>query len=411
MYGESGFNFSSGASFRYHTPTLAPLLLKARCKLPLRQDSDPGMNRRPNIRNESRTYAFKVGLAAALATVASIYIGSGQLAHFDPALFWYALGSVLTAYAVGYRFTLWASRPPSRMYFKRGFQFLVGAGPRYPLRSTDEAAPRPSSRISSHAELARASAVNMGAQNFIRKRSYYRWIMHLCLSGGCSVAFAVTFPLVFGWIHFSTTPENAETYNVVALGFVVDTFSIHSIKAHLAFNALNIAGIVVMIGLAMAAYRRLTDAGERAVQTFYDDILPLLLIAFVTVTGLALTLSYKFLEGLGHHTMVWIHLASVLALLFYIPFGKLFHMFQRSCSLCVAMYRKAGRVEEQATCLITGESYAAKRHVDDLQTVLDQLGFNYRFTTESGDEFHYQNISPKGRRRLVAFNQGRLLGR
>ena len=341
------------------------------------------------------------GSAAAFATIAGIYIGSGAMAHFDPALFWYALASVLAAFAVAYRFTLWASRPPSRMYFKRGFQLLLRRGPRY-----GKAAPAAPER-----ELAKAGAVNFAGQNFIRKRSYYRWIMHLCLSGGCTLAFAVTFPLVFGWIHFTTPTEDAEIYNVVAFGMVVDTFSIHSAKAFLAFNVLNIAGVAVMIGLAMAGYRRLTDAGERATQTFYEDILPLILIAFVTVTGLALTFSYKFLEGLGHQAMVWIHMASVIALLFYIPFGKLFHMFQRSCALCVAMYKKAGKSEEQATCLVTGEPYASKRHVEDLKEVLDQLGFDYRLETADGKTVHYQDISPQGRRRLVALGQGRALDR
>lgn len=360
-------------------------------------------NRHMTHRNQpnSKHRALLAGLSLSAIVVAGIYFGSGQLEHFDPALFWYAIGSVLAAFAVAYRFTLWASRPPSRMYFKRGAQLLFRTGPKF----TKSASPF------TEAELAKAAAVNFAGQNFIRRRSYYRWIMHLCLSGGCTLAFAVTFPLVFGWIHFTTPLDESEVYNVVAFGFTVDTFSIHSVKAFLAFNALNIAGIAVMVGLAMAGYRRMTDAGERAVQTFYEDILPLILIAFVTITGLALTVSYKFLEGLYHQSMVWIHLVSVLALIFYIPFGKLFHMFQRTCSLCVSMYKKAGAKEEQATCIVTGEPFTSKRHVEDLKEVLDQLGFNYRFETEDGESVHYQDISPKGRRRLIALNQGKQLKR
>src|SRR2546421_6156857 len=38
-----------------------------------------------------------------------------SLKHFDPALVWYAIGSVLAAFAVGYRFAVWTQRPPSRM--------------------------------------------------------------------------------------------------------------------------------------------------------------------------------------------------------------------------------------------------------------------------------------------------------
>jgi hypothetical protein len=49
-------------------------------------------------------------------------------------------------------------------------------------------------------------------------------------------------------------------------------------------------------------------------------------------------------------------------------------------------------------------------HVEDLKAVLDQLGFNFRFATAEG-EIHYQDICPPCRRRLLALNQGRALGR
>src|SRR6185436_13964808 len=120
-----------------------------------------------------------------------------------------------------------------------------------------------------------ALARNFVAQEFIRRRGAARWIMHLCLSGGCTLAFAITFPLVFGWIHFESFADNAEMYRVNVFGLNVDSFSIHSLKALLMFNALNIAGVLVLIGLFMAAGRRLTDAGERATQTFFEDIMPL----------------------------------------------------------------------------------------------------------------------------------------
>jgi hypothetical protein len=234
--------------------------------------------------------------------------------------------------------------------------------------------------------------------------------MHLCLSGGCTLAFAITFPLVFGWIHFESFPDNAEMYRVIMFGAAVDSFSVHSFKAMMMFNALNISAVLVLIGLVMASFRRITDAGERATQTFFEDILPLMLIFAVTATGLALTVCYKFLAGRGHHLWAIVHMASVVALLIYIPYGKLFHMFQRTCSLCVARYKKAGAVGLRAACRRCGEDYASQMHVDDLKTVLDELGFNYRFATANG-EVHYQDICPACRRRLLALNQGRTLGR
>jgi len=200
-------------------------------------------------------------------------------------------------------------------------------------------------------------------------------------------------------------------YDVVAFGVQLESFSIHSIKAALIFNALNIAGILVLIGLVLASIRRMTDAGELATQTFYEDILPLLIIAVVTITGLALTVSYTFMDGQGHGALAWIHMISVIALILYIPFGKLFHMFQRVVSLSVTAYKKAGDNEQKASCLATREHYASQRHVDDLKIVLEELGFDYRYETSDGRLVHYQDISPQGRRRLIALNQGKALGR
>ncbi|MBI2946955.1 MAG: hypothetical protein HYY23_04870, partial [Verrucomicrobia bacterium] len=64
------------------------------------------------------------GLAVALALAAGIYVGSHGLKHFDRAVMGYAVGSVLAAFAVAYRFAVWVQRPPSRMYFVRGCQLL-----------------------------------------------------------------------------------------------------------------------------------------------------------------------------------------------------------------------------------------------------------------------------------------------
>ena len=36
---------------------------------------------------------------------------------------------------------------------------------------------------------------------------------------GCILAFAITFPLVFGWIHFETLPGDLESYRTFVFGF------------------------------------------------------------------------------------------------------------------------------------------------------------------------------------------------
>jgi nitrate reductase gamma subunit len=298
------------------------------------------------------------------------------------------------------------------MYFKRGFQLSFQKLEAGSSRREEAQTETSSHRFVPHGAgtLGAALARNFVAQEFIRRRGGYRWIMHLCLSGGCTLAFAITFPLVFGWIHFESFANDAEMYRVIMFGAPVDSFNVHSFKALVMFNALNISAVLVLIGLVMASIRRLTDAGERATQTFFEDILPLMLIFAVTATGLALTVCYKFLAGHGHHLWAIVHMASVVALLIYIPYGKLFHMFQRTCSLCVSRYKKVGAAGPRAACRRCGVDYASQMHVDDLKTVLDQLGFNYRFAAASG-EVHYQDICPACRRRLLALNQGRTVGR
>lgn len=359
------------------------------------------------------------GAIAALVVIAGIWLGSQRLKHFDPALIWYATGSVLAAFAVAYRFTVWAQRPPSRLYFKRGLELFFNrhgiSVPRITHHASRANAPtlqriNDFTPASSGLTAVRAFAIGFVAQNFIRRRSVYRWIMHLCLSGGCTLAFAITFPLVFGWVHFEPSGDNAGIYRVNLLGFDAGSFGVHGALAFVVFNLLNLSALAVMAGLVMAAIRRCVNAGERAVQTFSGDILPLLLIFFVTSTGLMLTVSYRFMAGRGHHEVAVAHAACVIALLFYIPFGKLFHLFQRACGLCVSLYKSAGATGPQAHCRGCGDRFASQMHIDDLKEVLDQLGFNYRFATPCG-EVHYQDICPACRRRLLALSQGKTLGR
>src|SRR5439155_14157078 len=68
--------------------------------------------------------AFIAGMALTAVTAAGIALGSTGMRHFDPALTGYAIGALMAAFAVGYRFAVWAQRPPSRMYFRRGIELL-----------------------------------------------------------------------------------------------------------------------------------------------------------------------------------------------------------------------------------------------------------------------------------------------
>ena len=64
--------------------------------------------------------------------------------------------------------------------------------------------------------------------------------------------------------------------------------------------------------------------------------------------------------------------------LFYLPFGKLFHIVQRPASIGVELYQRHSREMEQAVCPRCGTMFVGKLWIDDLKKVVDDLGFDYR---------------------------------
>jgi nitrate reductase gamma subunit len=342
--------------------------------------------------------AFKAGSIGATFVAILIIVGSRNLKDFDWALATYAVGSIFAAFAVVYRYTVWAQRPPTRMYLRRGIRAF------FSRRSGWRATPK------NFGALLRLLLDNFVLQRFITHRSKQRWIMHACLSWGGMLAFALTFPLVFGWIHFESVPERVDTYRVLVMGHAVEEFPVHSPVGFLHFNLLNISAIVLLVGLVLSVKLRMSDRGEVATQTFSDDVFPVLLLFAVCTTGLMLSVSARFLAGSGFQFIGMTHAATVIGLLLYLPFGKLFHIIQRPLSLGVSFYKKEGLAGPAASCLRCGENFASKLHVEDLKAVLDQVGFNFRYVTSSG-ELHYQDICPPCRRRLLALNQGKALGR
>ncbi len=226
---------------------------------------------------------------------------------------------------------------------------------------------------------------------------------------GCLIAVAITFPLVFGWIHFETVPGRLDWYRVYVFGFSVDEFPISSVKAFILFHGLVWAAILVIAGVMIAMYRRMRDHGAAAVQQFGEDFLPLILLFAISITGLMLTASYTWMKGYGYDFLAMLHAVTVIFTLLWLPFGKFFHIFQRPAQLGVAFYKDVGARTEQAHCKRCGEAFAALMHVGDLIVVEKQLGFDYALPEMQDEQGgHYQEICPKCRRALLALAQGTL---
>ena len=119
--------------------------------------------------------------------MAAIVVGSRNLQHFDAALVVYTFAVVFATWGVVYHYAVWIQKPPTRIYWRRGWQLVRSRG-----------------LLRSAGFLLATAWTHLIAQTFIARRSRRRWWMHQLLFWGCLLAVAITFPLVFGWIHFST---------------------------------------------------------------------------------------------------------------------------------------------------------------------------------------------------------------
>ena len=156
----------------------------------------------------------------------------------------------------------------------------------------------------------------------------------------------------------------------------------------------------------LAIRRRMLDHGAAATQQFGEDVLPLVLLGSISITGLMLTVSYTWMKGYAYDFLAILHAITVIVTLLWLPFGKLFHVFQRPAQLGVSFYKDAGERGEQARCGRCGAAFAPQAMVRDLVTVERELGFHYELVTPQAA--HYQQICPRCRRALFGLAQSAL---
>jgi hypothetical protein len=223
---------------------------------------------------------------------------------------------------------------------------------------------------------------------------------------GSVSAGAITFPLVFGWIHFESVSGSLDWYRVFLFGFPTFVFQVHSLASFLLFHGLVWSAFLVIAGVMLAMRRRMRDEGAAAVQLFVEDFLPLILLFAISVTGLLLTASYTWMKGYAYDFLAIVHAVTVIFTLLWLPFGKFFHIFQRPAQLGVSFYKDVGAREEPARCRRCGHPFSSRLHVEDLIEVERQLGYRYEMAADG--TAHYQWICPPCRRALLALAQGEL---
>ena len=334
---------------------------------------------------------IRAGAWAAAVTfllAGAIVVGSRNLAHFDAALVGYTFATLFATFGIAYRYAMWIQRPPTRAYWRRGWQAFFTRG----------------FAVKNVATLAQRAAVDVAGNRFIFNRSAFRGAAHLLIMWGCILAAAITFPLVWGWVHFETVPGDLETYRAFVFGVAMQDFPVDSLFAFVIFHGLVWSSFLVIAGVMLAFRRRMIDHGAAATQQFAQDVLPLLALFAISVTGLMLTASYTWMSGYAYDFLAVLHAITVIVTLLWLPFGKLFHVFQRPAQLGVSFYKDAGARGEQASCRRCGTPFLSQAMVRDLEDVERDLGFRYEL--DGGG--HYQEVCPKCRRALFGLAQGAL---
>ena len=319
-----------------------------------------------------------------------IVAGSRNLDHFDAALVGYTFSVLFATFAIVYRYAMWLQRPPTAVYWRRGWQVFFT--PRYLVQNLILWVKRITGEF----------ALN----TFIFRRSAARGLAHMLIMWGCILAFAITFPLVFGWIHFGSTPDDQMRYVTFLFGFPVGEFRVRTVVSWVLFHGLDFSAVMVLAGIALALWRRLRDRGALSLQDFSADFLPLILLFAISVTGLALTASTIWVRGAFYGFLAILHAITVIGALLYLPFGKFFHVFQRPAQLGVKLYQAVGDRDAGVSCARCGQRFASEMQIQDLERVLPELGFDYRMAGPAGT---WQRLCPACKRTTLAAAQLRML--
>jgi hypothetical protein len=318
----------------------------------------PPERKRPFSGWSLRVRSLCLGIGAALLLVVLIALGSRGFHWFDAALIGYAVATIFATAAVTYKYAFWLSRPPTGRYWKRSWQLFLSY-----------------ENFRRYALLIPQAIADLFAQQFIRKRGLYRWLTHQCIFWGVLLSCAITFPLTFGWLRFTQPPVGG--YRIWILGFPLFTFPTDSVLAFLLFHELDITALILLIGLVLAFQRRFHDLALITVQRFQFDLVPLILLTAIVVSGLALTIDSTWLSGAYYWYISLTHETIVVLWLISLPFGKFFHIIERPATVGIELYWRTGEGTAMQRCARCQEEFVPRRFLSDLKKTLAEVGEDY----------------------------------
>ncbi|MFE5510887.1 MFS transporter [Streptomyces sp. NPDC056529] len=312
-----------------------------------------------------RRRASLVGAAVSALLIVAIVLGSRLLRDFDSALLPYAVATVFLAFGVAYRYTVWISAPGARRLFRKGWGSFFSVAN---FRSAPTALPK-------------MIATYLGFQKFLGARSHARWAAHQLVFWGCLLAAAITFPLTWGWFTFTSSTGSGPGYEMRIWGFKILGFDSLGILGWLMFHGLDIAAVLVIPGASYFLWRRMKDRGAITGQRFAYDLVPLLALIVISVTGLLLTFSSIFLHGGGYQFLAVLHMVSVVFTLIYIPFGKFFHIVQRPAAVGMQLFKYTSRRKDEGgevfACRRCGQPIDTAPYVENLRGTMRDLDLGF----------------------------------
>jgi hypothetical protein len=342
--------------------------------------------------------ASAIALGAGVITLILIYLGSRGLRDFDAALIGYAVGVVFAVIGLTYRYAMWITRPPTWRYFRAGWSnfFSWGRFKRYAIL------------------VPKAWWTDIFAQTFIKERSTLRWIMHMSIFWGVVLSCMITIPLSLGWFHLTMAGDAPHDYTMWFFGITLFNFPLNTAFSFIVFHALDFTAALLLVGVLIAFWRRFTDAGLLTTQRFGFDLMPLVMLFGIAITGIALTFSSALWAGHFYWFISLTHEAIVVIWLLYLPFGKFFHIVERPATIGVTLYQQIAHDEDResgfagaARCRRCGTVMPSSQFVGDLLATLDDLGQQYDL---GGNRGYLQEYCPSCKRVLRGQAYYQLMG-
>jgi hypothetical protein len=119
------------------------------------------------------------GIVATLILAVLIVVGSRNLSYFDAVLVSYTFATLFAVFGITYRYSMWLQRPPTALYWRRGWQVYFKRG----------------HRLLNFKNWCNRVVNDIALNRFILRRGRHRWLAHWLIMWGTIIAAAITFPL------------------------------------------------------------------------------------------------------------------------------------------------------------------------------------------------------------------------